>query len=113
MMKNPNISRILKYYRRLNELSVQDVSYYLDNLGKPAAPKTIYGWESGQTQPNADTLMHLCKLYHIDDILLTFGYTDQSDMPLHLSPKERNMILSYREHPDMQKAVEKLLDIKE
>ena len=112
-MKNPNISRILKYHRKLNDLSVQDVSYYLDHLGKPAATKTIYGWESGQTQPNADTLMHLCKLYHIDDILHTFGYADESDVPLHLSPKERNLVLAYREQSDMQKAVDKLLDIKE
>lgn len=112
-MKNPNISHMLKYHRKLNELSVQDVSYYLDNLGKPAAPKTIYGWESGQTQPNADTLMHLCKLYHIDDVLHTFGYTDKVDVPLYLSPKERSLIQAYREHTDMQKAVDKLLDMEE
>lgn len=112
-MKNPNISRMLKYHRKLNELSVQDVSHYLDHLGKPAAPKTIYGWESGQTQPNADTLMYLCKLYHIDDILHTFGYADQADVSLHLSPKERKLIRAYREQTDMQKAVDKLLDVEE
>ncbi len=112
-MKNSNISRILKYHRKLNELSVQDVSYYLENHGKPAAPKTIYGWESGQTQPSADTLMFLCKLYHIDDVLNTFGYTDKSDAPLNLSSKERELILSYRKQSSMRQAVNKLLDIEE
>lgn len=46
-MKNPKISVMLKYYRKLNELSVQDVSNYLKKEGNPAATKTIYGWESG------------------------------------------------------------------
>mgnify|MGYP002509253166 FL=1 len=32
-----------------------------------AAPKTIYAWEHGTTQPSADTLMLLCELYGIED----------------------------------------------
>ena len=40
----------------------------------PAKSKTIYGWENGNSQPNADTLMTLCGYYHIENILETFGY---------------------------------------
>lgn len=111
-MKNPRISAMLKYYRRLNELTVQDVSDYLEKKGTPAAVKTIYGWESGQTQPNADTLMYLCNLYHIDDVLTTFGYTAPDPArPIRLTAHEKELILAYRENKDMQKAVNKLLDL--
>ena len=68
-MKNPNIATMLKYYRKLNELSVNDVSEQLKQHNNFAAPKTIYGWETGHTQPDADTLMLLCELYHIEDVL--------------------------------------------
>ncbi len=113
-MNKNTISTILKYHRKLNELSVKDVSQYLKHQGKTAAPKTIYGWESGQTQPSADTLMYLCRLYQIDDILGTFGYIQSSDeKPLHLSPHERELIRAYREQTDMQPSVDKLLDIQQ
>lgn len=47
---------MLKYYRKLKKLSVENVAAYLQDNGIPVASKTIYGWESGQTQPDADTL---------------------------------------------------------
>ena len=69
-MKNPNIARVLKYYRNIRNLSVNEVSNILREQDNYAAPKTIYGWESGHTQPDADTLMFLCELYQIEDILI-------------------------------------------
>ena len=42
---------MLKYYRKLKKLSVENVAAYLQDNGIPVASKTIYGWESGQTQP--------------------------------------------------------------
>ncbi len=109
-MKNPNISRVLKAYRKLNHYSVSDIVLKLKSYNLPVAPKTVYGWESGQTQPDADTLLVLCKIYHIDNILGTFGYTDSMD-GLALSEEERKLIIHYRLHPEMQKAVKRLLDM--
>ena len=109
-MKNPNISKVLKTYRKLNHYSVNDLVIKLEDHNLPVAPKTVYGWESGQTQPDADTLLVLCKIYNIDNILGTFGYSSPVD-ELFLSGEERNLILQYRNHPDMQKAVKKLLDV--
>lgn len=109
-MKNPKIATILKYYRKLNELTVNDVSEILEKHHNGAAPKTIYGWESGQTQPDADTLMFLCDLYKIDNILQTFGYSDSEDEPgIILSNTEKKLILSYRENKELQPAINKLL----
>lgn len=113
-MKNPNIARVLKYYRKMNEISVNDVSNILKENNNYAAPKTIYGWESGQTQPDADTLMFLCDLYGIENILETFGYQGGSESkPLLLSPKERKLITNYREQKVMQPAVDRLLGLTE
>lgn len=40
---------------------MRDVSGILKEKSLNVAEKTIYGWESGQTQPNADTLLMLCE----------------------------------------------------
>lgn len=109
-MKNPNIAKVLKDYRKLNHYSVEDVVLKLEENHLPFASKTIYGWESGQTQPDADTLLVLCKIYKIDNILETFGYAP-TERPLLLSEEEHSLIQKYREHPDMQDAVKKLLNI--
>lgn len=109
-MKNPNIAKVLREYRKLNHYSVEDVVLKLEENHLPFAAKTIYGWENGQTQPDADTLLVLCKIYRIDRILETFGY-QPSDKPLILSEEEHFLIKSYRENKDMQAAVKKLLNL--
>ena len=72
-----------------------------------AAPKTIYGWESGQSQPSADTLLTLCEIYNIENILSVFGYTEKIDF--HINSQERALLKSYRAHPELQSAVNILL----
>lgn len=52
-MRNQNIAKVLKEYRKRNHLSVNDVSILLEDRSFTAAPKTIYGWESGQANPSA------------------------------------------------------------
>lgn len=66
-MKNPLIAERLKFYRKKNNLTIPQVCELLSET-RPVAVKTIYGWESGHTQPDADTLMRLCCIYHIDNI---------------------------------------------
>lgn len=112
-MKNPKIAKKLKEYRKLNHYSVDDVAEYLHHKNIDIATKTIYGWESGQTQPNADNLMHLCRFYKIQDILSTFGYETKKDNLPALSNQEYQLIRAYREHPEMKTAIHKLLDITE
>ena len=105
-MKN-NISKVLKEYRKRNNYSVKDVSILLEEHHIKAAPKTIYGWESGQSQPSADVLLTLCEIYNIENILSTFGYTDKVDF--QISSQERALVKSYRAHPELQGAVNILL----
>ena len=77
-MRNELIPKVLKEYRKRNHYSVKDVSIRLMEHDIDVAPKTIYGWESGQAQPTADTLLLLCEIYKIPDIPELFGY-DQPD----------------------------------
>lgn len=109
-MKNPKIAAMLKYYRKFKKLSVENVAAYLQDNGIPVASKTIYGWESGQTQPDADTLMYLCKLYEIKDVLGTFGYKTAKDKMI-LTEHEEALILAYRSKEIYRKAIDKLLDL--
>lgn len=110
-MKNPNIALVLKQYRKLRNLTVQQVADILAEHGYHFAPKTIYGWESGATQPDADTLMFLCELYEIKDILSAFGYREAQENIFPLSTLEKDLIQKFRSHPEMQEAVIKLLDV--
>ena len=98
-MRNQNIAKVLKEYRKRNHLSVNDVSILLEDRSFTAAPKTIYGWESGQANPSADILLTLCDLYNITDILEAFGY--DSNENFHVTPSERTIIEAYRAHPEM------------
>lgn len=110
-MKNAMIAQVLKEYRKSNKLSVRDVSKKFEEKSMYVAEKTIYGWESGQTQPDADTLLVLCDIYNIDNILGTFGYSDEP--VFHITQFEKRLIQRFREKPEMQDAVAKLLDLEE
>lgn len=112
-MKNPVIAKMLKYYRKSNNLSVDDVAAYLDECGISVANKTIYGWESCQTQPDADILLYLCKFYRITDVLGTFGYSKKKiNETSTYSLKERDLVDAYRKNKALQPAIDKLLDLK-
>lgn len=109
-MKNERIAEVLKRYRKKNNLTVHEVSMLLHDRCIKAADKTIYGWESGHTQPSADTLLVLCDIYHIDNILNTFGYTDYPSY--YLSRHENVVIEQYRRHPEFHEAIDTLLGIR-
>lgn len=109
-MRNSLIPQVLKEYRKRNHYSVNDVSLMLRERSIHVAPKTIYGWESGQANPSADILLVLCELYNISNILSVFGYKEESST-FCITPSERALIESYRKHPELQKAVNKLLDL--
>lgn len=109
-MKNAMIAKVLKQLRKQNSMSVRDVIIKLENKSVTIAEKTLYGWESGQAQPDADTLLILCEIYHVNDILGTFGYS--SPPSFNATQYEKQAILAMREHPEMMPAIAKLLDIK-
>lgn len=59
----------LKRLRKENRLSVPDVQKLLLNDGIVVAAKTIYSWESGHRMLDADTLLSLCDIYKVTDVM--------------------------------------------
>lgn len=108
-MRKDMIAKALKAARKQNALSVKDVVCKLEDKSINVAEKTIYGWENGQSQPNVDTLLVLCEIYNINDVLGTFGY--EPEPPLQITNFEKRLILNLRKHPEMVDAVKKLLDM--
>ena len=60
---------------------------------------------------SADNLMHLCRFYNIQNVLAAFGYLPSGTELPSLSNQEYKLIEAYRNHPDMQPAIDKLLDL--
>lgn len=110
-MGNEYIPKILKEYRKKNHFTVKDVSLMLHEHSIDVAPKTIYGWENGESNPSADILLTLCVIYNITDVLTTFKYIDNIES-FYVTSSERTLIESYRKHPEMHRAVNKLLNLK-
>jgi hypothetical protein len=53
-------------------------------------------------------LLVLCDIYNIDDVLGTFGYSQNKNF--HITNHEKDLIEKYRKHPELQSAVDKLLE---
>lgn len=59
------IASILKSKRKELGISVKDVLECLQAHGISISDKTLYGWESGYRQPDANMLIALCQIYGI------------------------------------------------
>ena len=94
-MKN-SISEVLKKCRLNSGKSVKEISDLLISKGFKASEKTVYSWESGNSQPTPDALLIMCKAYGVSDILNTFGYTTSSNESATISSEEYAFIRKYR-----------------
>lgn len=64
-MDNGNIAELLKRYRKEAGYSVKEAVQKLSEQGLIISDKTMYSWESGHRQPDADTFLALCRLYDV------------------------------------------------
>ena len=111
-MKNNQIGIMLKKYRKLNALSVSDVVVQLqDKYGVNVAEKTVYGWESNQAHPTYDVFVELCDIYKINNISDIFNSKEPKGFPI--SSEERQFIEKYRQHPEVQSVIRKILNMSE
>ena len=110
-MKNDQIGKILKKYRKINLLSVTDVVIELEErYGVNVAEKTIYGWESSQAHPTAPMLIALCDIYKINNIAEVFS--DQIETKgFPITQEERHLVEQYRRNEDLQPVIRKILDL--
>lgn len=83
-------SIILKSKRKELNLSVNEVVNRLSQNNVNISAKTLYGWESGNRQPDADTFLVLCTIYGIN----SFGLPENSqdvNIPLELANIYNNL----------------------
>lgn len=58
---------------------------------------TFSAWETGRSEPSADMLLKLCKLYDVNDIFSAFGYDGYNkDGSLQLNTDEIDLVEGYR-----------------
>lgn len=65
-----DIATILKSRRKELKMTVKTVLDALHEYGIDVSDKTLYGWESGYRQPDADTFVVLCHIYEIESLSL-------------------------------------------
>ena len=105
-MSREYIAATLKRLREQAGLTVYQVG---DLVGKSG--KTVSAWENNHGQPDAEMLMKLCEVYNVDDILAEFREDRMEKEQPIISDWEKVLITAYRQHPEMQPAINKMLDI--
>lgn len=70
------IATFLRQKRKALGLSVKDVQQRLKERGLEYSAKSIYGWEGGQRQPDADTFILLCLIYGVESFSEITGTDD-------------------------------------
>ena len=66
------LSLTLRALREYSKMSQIEVAQWLSANYKPTNAKVISSWERGGSIPNAEQLIHLCDVYGVDNIRLTF-----------------------------------------
>jgi len=94
-------SRIAKY-RKMKSLSQRDFAKLIG-----VSNSRISNWEQGTHRPDVDILADICRVLEVSpsELLDIHLSTDE------LTDNERQLVLAYRSHKDMQKAVNILLEI--
>mgnify|MGYP000848134430 CR=1 FL=1 len=95
-MTKEEIASRLKQYRINAGFEAKDVAEKLISANIIKSVKSFYNWESGRTQPDADTFMYLCNLYGVKDIMQAFGFKHTSKESRELSEAEFSHIQKYR-----------------
>lgn len=105
-MTNQSISSLLKQLRKTSALSANDVVNRLREYDIDISAKTLYGYESGLSMPNADAFIALCKIYKCDNPLDIFGNST-------INPSEQSLLEKYRDLDDHGKELVDLVLEKE
>lgn len=104
-MSRETIAKSLKRLREQCGLTADQVGALVGKSGK-----TVNAWENNRGQPDAEMLMKLCDIYNVSDILAEFR-DDTAETPFAMSEREKEVVIAYRSHPNMQSAVDTLLNV--
>lgn len=80
-----DIASTLKKKRKELGMSVNELLNHLKDAGIVVSNKTVYGWESGHRQPDADTFIVLCRILGIE----SFDETEKSPSAEESAPGDQ------------------------
>ena len=92
-MGKKEIAAALRSGRAKSGMSVQEILTELKKYGIEISDKTLYNYETGYRQPNADTLLVLFGIYKINDVFGALGYSSHDQT---LTVDETQLIDNYR-----------------
>ena len=89
----------LVLFRKKKSLKQRDLAAALG-----VSASAVSSWETGTSTPHLETLYKICDV-------LDISISDLLGIEDHYSSDERALMKAYQGHPEMQKAVKKLLDL--
>lgn len=94
----------IRYFRELRGLNQKELA---GRIG--VSNSRVSNWEQGINRPDADTIVLLCRALEVsaDELL------DMNVSNMRLTPEERQIIVRYRNKPELRQAVRILLGITE
>lgn len=106
------LGKKIRDLRKQNKMTQQDLSNELNNrFGLKVDRVMISKWETGFQTPVVYTISCLAKIFGVS---MDYLNSSSSPTPKHsfdLSEHESELILAYRNHPEMQLSVDKLLGL--
>ncbi len=98
------VAKNIKFYRKERGLTQSDLATKL-GVGNTA----VSGWEVGRNSIDLETLAKICKILDvtIKDMYGKYG----EELEQNYTDKERKIIRAYRNHPEIQHAVDLLLGL--
>ena len=96
-----NVQKNLSYFLNLKGISQKELANMLD-----VSQSAVTNWIKGKNSPDIEIVAEICRILEIT-VTQLFGI----DNPNEYSLLERTIILRYRQHPEMQHAINVLLNI--
>lgn len=74
---NISLGATIAMLRKDKKMMQKSLAAQLSNYGFTVAPKTIYNWEKGLSQPSIPHFLALCDILDVDDVLWQFAGIDK------------------------------------
>lgn len=97
------VAKNLLFYRKKSGLSQKE---FANQLG--VRNSTVSTWETGKNSIDIETLFRACDILNVS---ISDMYGKYASKTVSYSAHEKDLIVAYRAHPEMQSAVDKLLGV--
>ena len=98
-----NVQKNLNYYLNLKEISQKELAEMLH-----VSQSAVTNWIKGKNSPDIEIVAKICEILDIT-VSQLFGTSG----PHSYTILEQTLVLRYRQHPELQHAINILLDINE